>query len=227
MKITHILVLSSLAIAPLYPVHAEEQAKTEEPAKNPDDRSKVESWYVNLGLNYVRNGYGKDAKTVVDLFNSVSSNSTSLSLALGLDIGVYFPITNTIALGIIDNAIADAYSATGVSSSFSSVSRSLTIAQGFIGASAQYFLSGDYIGKGFYVRTDAGVSYFQVSAESTVGGATVKGSDSEVGYGFQGGVGYGIPTSPGARVLLDALYSYRATSHYSSGSLTAGVSILF
>lgn len=227
MKANYLIVLPLLGLISINSVHAEEPRVVEEPQKNPDDRSKVESWYFNLGMSYVRNGYGKSAQSAVSAFNTVSSNSTSLSLALGLEIGVYFPITNTIALGITDSGLVDVYVSSGVSSSLSSTQRTLSISQSFIGPSAQFFLSGDFIGSGFYVRTDAGLSYFQIANETKVGTTTTKSDDFEFGYGFQGGIGYGIPTSPGARILLDALYSYRSSASYSSGALTIGISMLF
>ena len=175
-----------------------------------EERNRLENWYTNWGLGYARVSYPSPLDDVVqELRDAASVGNASLYLDV---LGFYWPLSEQAILGFNVNIWGDAYSAGG---------EDLTFVGATYGASFMYFLQ-NRIGDGPFLRVDAGPSRISLSSDSFDAEF-----DSDLGFGFLVGGGYGFPVSRETRILLHVFYGSRQVEGDSWGNLGIGVSGLF
>lgn len=170
----------------------------------------VETWYLLLGLGYSDISYPSGLQELIDIMKESSEVN---HLPLNMNVGVYWPLNNAkTLLGFIIGADGDR---------FEYPSGSMQLSSYLIGGSIISHLT-DYIGKGVYLRGDAGISFIGITS-STSGDAS-----SDTGFGLRFGGGYSIPISKDeTRLQLDIGYTYRSIEGDGYGSLSFGLGFLF
>ncbi len=108
------------------------------------------------------------------------------------------------------NAVGDRYDLFGTE---------MQINQYLLSFSAMHFV-GREIGDGFFLRGDAGLAWMAV--DSTSGNA-----ESDMGVGILLGCGYGIPVTPGTRILLNLNYAIRKVEGDTIKTVNVSVGGLF
>lgn len=169
-----------------------------------------EKWYTYWALGYAKPHYTAGLE---DLMNEIEDYPGVSRMAIDLDIlGFYWPVNNhKTAVGFVINGAGDRVSKDDVW---------VQINQYLYAFSAMHFINGN-IGKGFFLRGDAGFAKFlaQYSEGDSQG--------SDWGFGFNLGAGYGFPVSPGTRILLNANYGYKKVEGDSFGKFNISVGGLF
>jgi hypothetical protein len=170
----------------------------------------VEPWYLLLGLGYSDISYPSGLQELIDI---LKESSEVTHLPLNINIGVYWPMNNAKTLiGFIISADGDMFDYQGGNMQINSY---------LIGGSLISHIT-DYIGKGIYLRGDAGISFISVSSSSS------SGSSSDPGFGLRVGGGYELPISKDeTRIQFDIGYTYRNIEGDSYGSLGFGLGLLF
>ncbi len=177
-----------------------------------DGKNKLESWYTHWGLGYANISYPSPLNRQLEVLaeqDGVSHASVSVDL-----FGFYWPLSEQTILGGTANAFGDAYAVDG---------ETLSIGGATIAVSAMHFVM-DRIGSGFFVRADAGPSSLRV--ERSDGFRTVS-VDSNTGFGWLAGGGYGLPVSAGTRLLLHVNYASRQIDGETFSNWAISVSGLF
>ena len=175
---------------------------------------KLESWYIYFGLGYANPKYPDELDvTLNELADLPGVTHVSLSLDL---LGLYWPLGRHTIIGGVINAFGDRYEVENTS-----VDLQLT---GFSFAfSAKHFLN-DQIGKGLFLRGDAGPARFVIDVGA--GGSSIS-EQSDWGFGVLVGGGYGIPVSDGTRIILNVNYGFRRVQGEGVGVLAISVGGLF
>lgn len=172
-----------------------------------------ESWYANFGLGFVNFKHPSEVEQVISAIDSLPGITRS-QFAMDL-LGVYFPVAPTTAVGFAIDTESDQLSdASG---------NSLSLNTSLFGFSAMHFL-GHEIGEGVFFRGDIGAAKAEVVSQFG-NTRTVFASDS--GSGILLGVGYGIPISAGARILLSLEFANKNINGYSYGATRTIVSIFW
>jgi len=196
------------------PVGTKSQAidnATYRPEETTSQSNRLESWYTNWGLGYAGIGYPSNTESAL---NSLAAQDGVSHAAVSLDfLSFYLRRGEHTLLGGGINAFGDAYSVDG---------ESFSVGGSTIGLSAMHFLT-DRIGKGFFLRADAGPAQIRVKSSSGLGSV----DHSESGFGFLVGGGYGVPVSPGTRLLLNANYASRSIEGETYSTFNLSVSGLF
>lgn len=169
----------------------------------------LESWYTYWGLGWSSPSYPDVLEPTIGSLRDTPGVST---LALNLDLlGFYFPVSgDKLVVGGILNAGAERFDGGG---------GSFQINQYTYSASAMYFVD-QHIGRGFFVRGDAGLARIVLDSSFGVGA-------SESGLGFLLGGGYAFPVTSGTRVLLNANYARRSIEGESYGMFNLSLGGLF
>lgn len=170
----------------------------------------LESWYTYWGLGWSSPGYSGETEEYLDFVRDADGVS---STALSLDIlGFYFPVGGEkLLLGGIINGAAERFAVEDEWVQYNQL---------LYAASAMYFLD-QYIGRGFFVRGDLGLSRVVVNSSDDFTG--VSGS----GLGVLLGAGYAIPISSGTRLLLNANYARRSAEGETFNAFSISLGGLF
>lgn len=157
---------------------------------SPPALADVESWYTYWGIGLADHSYPDEldrAFSEAEAQPGVSRNEMSLDM-----LGFYWPLANNkTILGFVVSGSFDALDY-GYGSS--------QLNQYLYSVSAMRF-AGDEPGEGFFVRGDIGLAK---AVFDTAYGETI---ESDSGYGFLGGAGYGFVISGETRLLLSTTYS--------------------
>lgn len=174
-----------------------------------NSKSDIESWYLILGLGYSDISYPDELQGLIDELKKASNVS---HLPLNINIGFYWPLNNKkTMLGAVINGDGDA---------FSSGSENMQINTYLMGGSAVFHLM-DILGKGVYLRADAGLAF------SVVTYSLGESYSSDMGFGLRLGGGYAIPISSGTRILIDLGYTYKNIESNGYGTLSFGAAFMF
>jgi len=176
-----------------------------------------ESMYFMFSLGLPKFMYSGKDKEYVDSLNNDSSVS---HFALSADIlGIYFPaFFNNLYLGGVISVLRDAFSGSGIQ---------FELYQIQIGASGLFFFNKKSLTRGWFLRSDLGVSrYTSTTIKSATTGATV-GEPTKTGFGVVGGGGYSLPISDRADLMLGLTLGYRAMSDSKIMTLNLFASLLF
>jgi hypothetical protein len=163
--------------------------------------SRNESWYTYWGLGFSRPSYSGVAGEKVD---QLRDNKNVSNFGLNADLaGFYWPVNNhQTAVGFVANIISDRYALEN--------NEGIQITQYSLNLSGMHFF-GANIGSGLFLRADAGVGAFVSSYNEPTqdkNGTVINSRSSSAGFNALGGVGYAVPVSQGARLLIAANYSF-------------------
>ncbi len=169
-----------------------------------------ERWYTYWALGYAKPDY---AGPLDDLMNEIDDLPGVIRTGIDMDsLGFYFPVNHhKTAVGFVINGAGDRVSK---SSDWAQINQYL------YSLSAMHFINGN-IGKGFFVRCDAG--FARLLAENSEGYKAT----SDWGFGFNFGGGYGFPVTSGTRILLNANYGIKKIEGDTYGKLNISVGGLF
>ncbi len=174
-------------------------------------QAKQESWYWGFDLGWAKPSYGSSISTVVDSLSSSAASRTSL----GGSLGFYWPIsTGETVIGFASTAIVDSFDFKPITLSFN---------QTLLGFSAIHTF-GQEPGVGFFVRGDAGLATVSVGVS---GSSMQLTAQSNTGFGFLGGAGYGIALSDSTRLLFETRYTYMKAEDFNSSAISICVGPLF
>jgi len=177
----------------------------------------LENWYLFFSAGFSSVSYsGTDTATTQEMDDTASSNK-----AYSFDLlGVYWPYFGYKALiGGIINFVHESWT----DGTIDGLASDMDVNQLLVGGSFYYFLS-RYIGKGWFLRSDLGISRYSLDA---------KGSETRVtvvpkwGYGLLIGGGYGLPLSNETRILINLNFAYRKAGKASISTSTLSLGLLF
>ena len=170
----------------------------------------LESWYCNLGLDFTDVSYPSYLNDKIDAMEELPGHDRT---RLGIDVGIYFPVSQRMLLGGAISGSAD-------SNDSDEENTSLDINQYLLGVSGQYYI-GRQVGHGFFLRSDVGAAWTALSADEE------EAEDSETGVGFLVGAGYSLPVTSGSRIALQAAHTVRRIDGETYQNTTIGLRILF
>jgi len=179
------------------------------PVKSYAGDNKLESWYAYWGLGYADIKYPTELD---NLLTWVEKQPGVSHLSLCFDgLGFYFPRGPRTITGFVINTWGDRYEINNESMQLNGYLFSLSF---------MHFLN-HRIGRGFFIRGDAGAAKFSIVSDG------LGSSSSDWGWGGLVGGGFGIPITPGTRLLFNINYSIRHVEGESVGALEISVGGLF
>ena len=125
--------------------------------------------------------------------------------------GFYLPRGRRTIMGFVINAWGDRYEVMNESMQLN----------GYLFSLSLMHLLNRKIGQGFFFRADAGAAKFSIVADG------LGNSTSDWGWGGLVGGGFGIPITPGTRILFNVNYSIRHVEGESVGALEFSIGGLF
>ena len=174
----------------------------------------TENWYAYWSLGTVNHDHPPELERIMSDADSVPGiDRTELALDM---FGFYFPVDvlENSAAGFVINGSTDSLTDTfGNSVNFNTY---------LYGLSFMSFL-GSEIGDGLFVRGDFGIAKAVVSSTGRFNSST----SSESGTGYLLGVGFGIPLSSQARIILGANTSSKKIDSKTYGATQFTVGILW
>ena len=177
----------------------------------PHTRSR-ESWYFYSGVGVSNLTYPDELDTIL---NELKSQPGVSNVRLNLDLlGFYFPLGYKTIIGVIIDAMADRYE--DFSNNYFQLNHYL------YAASMMHYLFGQEIGRGLFIRFDAGLAKSVVQLSGTSGPTF-----SDSGFGFVAGGGIGLPISKGTRLLFNANYTNRTIAGESIKAINLSLGGLF
>ena len=172
-------------------------------------QNKLESWYTYWGLGYADVKYPDELD---DLLQDLEDAPGVDHVSIGLDfLGFYWPLNEQTILGVIINGTGDRYEVSGSSMQINSYTFAF---------SAMRFLN-NTIGKGIFVRAEAGPARLVVDTDD------FGTESSDWGFGGLIGGGFGFNVSPGTRILLNVNYAVRKVEGDSYNTFGLSIGGLF
>lgn len=164
------------------------------PAALEDDRSTIESWYLFFSFGAGHSAYPPPLRYA--LYAAASGGRRDQYVA---DAGAYLPLRDRRTIvGLAVSVVTDLYNKGDM---FFIDSAEVQINHVFAGPSAMRFLFDD-IGRGPFVRADAGLARFRMRTERSP-------DITRTGIGFLLGTGYSLPLTDGERLVLSVTYAGR------------------
>ncbi len=161
--------------------------------------NELESWYTYWGGGWSNVTYHDE-----DLNDALGDVDWDFHIPLNLDLlGFYWPRGEHLLMGFVVNAFGDRYELGGDWIQINGYTYSLSVIN---------FLQ-NRIGQGPFMRLDVGPAL--LLADTNFFGSET----SDWGWGFLGGVGYGLPITSGTRLLFQLNYGLRRVEGDNTGAL--------
>jgi len=173
------------------------------------EKNKLEDWYTYWGLGASSVTYPGELN---DIMNELKDTPGINHISIALDLlGFYFPTDENTILGGIVNAFGDRYEEDVENMQINGYLYSFSV---------MHFLQ-NRIGKGIFIRGDIGFAKILLDSSFEID------AESDWGFGFLIGGGFGFVVSPETRILITASYANRKVENENWSCLQISLGGLF